>query len=302
QPPPVPPLPPGPPDDIEEDDDNAPPALPPAATPPPIPPLPVSAPPPLPPIVDEKKDVVTGVVSLELPPTVDDREVVIVEESSWQIELSRPARLSVVGWMASGDVEIGNHREAAVIIPENRATPKQRFAPRDYFSVFVRGRRSRLTLLDTDEARLESEGVDVDETTDGGALLEIVRRDGDGEPDFEVPLRLRAERMLPDPRARMLALDTDDAMVTALFTLGLPLRSPRQLHIGQLELSARYDGERIVISDYLDSYQGDGGFSSFFVRHGESPFRTAPEDGSAITLEPGDLLLIGVAIYRFDHG
>jgi len=228
--------------------------------------------------------------------------VVIVEESSWQVELSRPARLSVVGWMASGDVLIGNHRDASVIIPENRAEPEQSFAPRDYFSVFVRGRRAKIACLDAEDARLESDGSDVTETKDAGALLEVTRRDPDGEPDFEVPLRIRAERMLPDPRARMLALDTDDSMVTALFTLGLPLRNPRALDIGRQSLSALYDGEQLTLTGYIDSYKVDGSFRPFFVKHGDAPFRTAPEDGSPIVLQPGDLLLIGVSIYRFDHG
>jgi hypothetical protein len=235
--------------------------------------------------------------------SVDSREVVVVDESNWQVELSRPARLVVVGWMASGDVLVGNHRDAGVILPENRADSEQVFEARDYFRLVVRGRRARTMLLDASEARLESDGESVLETKDAGALLEVVRRDPDGEPDFDVQLRLRPERMLPDPRARLLALDTDDSMVAALFALGLPLRKPRQVQLGRLSFSARYDGSELVLTDYLDSYQlPDGDFRPFFVKHGTAPFRTAPEDGSAIRLQPGDHLLMGVAVYRFDHG
>ena len=229
------------------------------------------------------------------------REVVVVDEGDWQQELSRPGRLTLAGWAVSGEVVVGNHRDADVIIPENRAEPGQTFTAQDYFTVFVRGRRARLALLSPEEARLEASGAPMSETEDANALLEVVRRDPDGEPDFEVQLRLREARMLPDPRARMLALEGDDPMVRALFAVGLPLRAARPLHLGRLSLQARYDGTALHLSDYLESYRRpDGTFLPVFVRRGEAPFRTAPEDGSPVTLQPGDYLLVGVAIYRFE--
>ena len=272
------------------------------AVPPPVPPPPVPAaedtPPPVPPAPPAPEDAPTLPT---LPSAADGREVVVVDEADWQQELSRPARLVLVGWMASGDVLVGNHRGADVIIPENRAEPEQTFAAADYFSVFVRGRRARATHLGAADARLEVDGAEVEETKDAAALLEVIRRDPDGEPDFEVPLRLRAERMLPDPRARLLAVDSDDPMVAALFALGLPLRTARTLTLGQLTMTATFDGEVLVVTDYLDSYRDPegGGFRSFFIKHGDAAFRTAPEDGSPVRLAAGDHLLVGAAIYRF---
>ena len=72
--------------------------------------------------------------------------------------------------------------------------------------------------------------------------------------------------------------------------------------ITALTLTALFDGERLTITDYLDSYQrADGSWLPFFVRSGAGRFQTAPEDGSPITLSPGDQMLLGAAIYRFEY-
>jgi hypothetical protein len=134
-------------------------------------------------------------------------------------------------------------------------------------------------------------------------LMEVVRRDPDGEPDFFVALSLSAELRLPDPRAQLLKVDQDDPMVEALFTIGLPLKNARTFTLGTLTLTALFDGSRMTITDYLHSYQqADGTWHPFFIRSGVGRFHTAPEDGSPITLAPGDQLLMGTAIYRLEEG
>lgn len=235
-------------------------------------------------------------------PDETPESVAVVEESQCQFELSRPARLSLVGWTAYGDITVGNHHDAAAVIPENRSEPDQTFFPQDYFSLFVRGRRVKAKRVALGEARLISGDRAVDETAEAeGLTMEVVRRDPDGEPDFFVTLTLQQDRRLPDPRSRLLAVAQDDPMVEALFTLGLPLRTPRTITLSGLTLTAEFDGERLTVTDYLDSYkQTDGSWKPFFIRHGEGRFQTAPEDGSPIVLSPGDLLLSGTVIRCFE--
>jgi len=227
--------------------------------------------------------------------------VVAVDESEWQLELARPARLTLVGWMVSGTMIIGNHADAAITIPENRSKPAQRFNRTDYVELFVRGRRTRLRSLSAREARLLVDDAQVESTKEAGAVIEIIRRDSAGEEDFEVVLELQRVRDLPDPRAQLLALDDSDRMAQALFTFGLPLGSARHITLGGISLSAAFDGEHLQISDYLASYRKAGSFAPFFVGGGGQAYRTAPEDGRSFTIEVGTHLIAGTAIYRFDR-
>ncbi|MDG1484524.1 MAG: hypothetical protein P8R54_33365 [Myxococcota bacterium] len=248
------------------------------------------------PLADEEEITRPGI------PEETPENVAVVEESQCQFELSRPARLTLVGWTAYGDTTIGNHHDATAVIPENRSEADQTFFPQDYFSLFVRGRRVKAQRVARGEARLLSGKSVVDETTEAeGMQMEIVRRDPDGEPDFFVTLTLQQDRRLPDPRAQLLAVAQDDPMVEALFTLGLPLRTPHTITLSGLTLTAQFDGERLTVTDYLDSYRkNDGSWRPFFVRHGEGRFQTAPEDGAPIVLSPGDLLLSGTVIRCFE--
>lgn len=235
------------------------------------------------------------------PGSTEMGRVVAVDEAVWQLELSRPASLVHVGWMVSREIRVGNHNTADVVLPENQSFAGQPFAARDYFRVAVRGRRGRVVLQDAREARLldglsrvtESEKVE-------DVSLEVVRRDQEGEEDFCIGLLIRTIPWLPDPRARLLQVDVRDRMVAGLFTVGLPLRTARRLKVGPLVFQATFDGQALKLADYLATYRRpDGGFVPFFVRQGEAPFRTAPEDGAVVLLRPGDMILAGIAVLRF---
>lgn len=233
-----------------------------------------------------------------------DTTVVTVDEAAWQTELGRPGRLVLTGWMVSGSVRVGNHAGAEVVIPENRARPDQSFVPRDYVRLQVRGRRGRARLLDPQEAFLRVGGQPCPEADRLDSLesveIEVIRRDDEGEEDFRVALRLVAEDWLPDPRARLLRVDTDDPMVAGLFVLGLPLRTPRRLGLGPIEMVAAFDGSQLRVSDYLSGYRRpDGSFHPFFIQSGDLPFRTVSEDGAAFTLQEGDRILAGMAVYTY---
>lgn len=230
-------------------------------------------------------------------PTQDPRVVQVLEDR-WQLELSRPAALAIRGWMVSGELNIGNHAEAAVVIPENRSSKEQRFTVTDYFRVFVRGRRGKVELLASDEAALDVGGQQEALTENlEDARLEIIRRAPDGEEDFRVVLAFRDEGRLPDPRARTLAIDDDDPMVRALFTQGLPLRKDRVVQLGDVVTKVHYDGDQATLRDYLGSYQkSDGQFRPFFV-HQDGGWGTAPEDGSPIVLSKGDQVLVDGVIF-----
>jgi hypothetical protein len=242
------------------------------------------------------------VASEDVSPPVGRREdVLIVDEADWQLELARPARLVLDGWMVSGEQVVGNHHGGPIGIPENRSEPGQTFTPTDYFALFVRGRRARAQLLAIGEARILADGRPVTEVLNAhDARFIVVRRDSEGQDDFEVELRLAANAVLPDPRARLLCVHEPDRMVQALFTMGLPLRAPRDVMLGPIAATATYDGETVTLRDYLSSYrQANGDFHPLFVRAGEESFRTVPEDGSPLVLKPGDQLLTGTSLYTF---
>ncbi len=230
--------------------------------------------------------------------------VVAVEESQWQVELARPAKLTLEGWTVRDEVVIGNHRGVGMIVPEVRAFPEQAFMTLDYFRVTARGKKGRIDLIQDGEARLMVNGRQVRTTEDlDHAELRIVRRDENLEPDFDVTLRFTPDMNLPDPRARMLAVDVTDRLVSALFTLGFPLRSPRTVRLGPIKATFQYDAQGLKISDYLDSYRtGSAGFIPFFLQEGGRNWRTVPEDGSTVTLAPGDAIIAGNAVYRLRVG
>ncbi len=228
--------------------------------------------------------------------------VAVVDEAEWQHELSRPARLALVGWMVTGTVIVGNHVGADLVVPENRSVPGQRFSPVDYLELFVRGRRGRFRQLAPGEARVRLGGNVVHEGESvEGLEIGIVRRDDIGEEDFVVELALRADPTLPDPRARLLALDRQDRMAAALFTLGLPRRRARPVQLGPISARATWDGGVLRLEGYLHSYRrAGGGWQPFFVQTGGGAFRTVPEDGAPVELRPGDRLISGSSVYAFE--
>ena len=57
--------------------------------------------------------------------------------------------------MVSGTVVVGNHGEADVVLPENRADPGQTFRPSDYLELYVRGRAVSSTFRKTPASPLQ---------------------------------------------------------------------------------------------------------------------------------------------------
>ncbi len=241
------------------------------------------------------------------PMILDEAEldpVVSVEESQWQLELSRPARLLQVGWAVHGEFSIGNHRGVDMIVPEVKSFAEQVFLTLDYVRVYARGKKGRIELIQEGEASITVAGGKVRSTeTLQGARIDIIRRDANLEPDFDVTLVFAEGSVLPDPRAQLLTIDVEDRLVAALFTIGFPLRTPRGCRLGPINATLQFDGEKLTVSDYLASYRtGAAGFMPFFHREGDRPWRTMPEDGSPVSLRPGDGLLAGANVYRFEVG
>ncbi len=228
--------------------------------------------------------------------------VVSVEERDWQRELARPARLVQCGWSVHGHLTLGNHRGVDMIVPEVRAFPDQPFLTLDYVRVYARGQQARMELIQEGEAAILQGDKSLRSTESAReARIVIVRRDQNLEPDFDVTLRFAEGRGLPDPRAQLLEIDLGDRLVAALFTTGLPERSDRQLTLGPITATLRFDGGRATISDYLTSYRtGASGFVPFFYQEGAKPWRTMPEDGTAVSITPGDRILAGANLYRFE--
>jgi hypothetical protein len=284
-------------------------APPPPVAPPPVPvappPVPV-APPPLvaPPPVPVAPPPVAAAPPVAAPPvaTADEPggfgDVVVVDEAEAQFELGRKCQIVQVGWAVNGTVVCGNHKTADLQIPETRIEAGQTFAARDYFALKIRGRRGVLEIVDAAEVLIDgaSPTVTVYDEPEKVAI-DVIRRDDEGFEDFSVRLQIREDRALPDPRARLIAIDPGEPLAAALFTRGLPTRQPRTLDLGGIVASFMYDGEAVAISDYLGTYLQDSGFQPFFVQHGGERFQTAPEDGAAIQVRSGDRLVIGNRVF-----
>ena len=242
---------------------------------------------------DEAEDTVRG-----LPAALDAAAVVCTDDHEAQFELGRPMHLIQAGWMVNGEVVCGNHRDADLILPENRIHEEQAFARQDYFRLKIRGRRGTLTVLAPEEVLVDDAAPsDAPYTDPADHAIDVIRRDDDGEEDFAVRLSLVADKALPDPRARLVALDYDDPLAAALVIRGLPKGAPRTLTIDGVSLTFHFDGEAVEVTDYLDSYRRGDGFHPFFVQRDGGRFVTAPEDGSPFTLVSGDRMVIGISVF-----
>lgn len=228
--------------------------------------------------------------------------VAVVDEDEIQHQLARPARLLHIGWALSGEVKIGNHYGCDVVVPENKVEEDQVFEEQTYCTLRIRGHRGKIELLSEYEARLTQNGEPI---TQGkgldDVLIEVIRRDEDGDEDFAVLMALDPTTEVPDPRGRLLAVDLSDRIVASLFTQGLPLGTDHRVRMGPVVATLYFDGKVARLSDYLESYQrSPGEFAPFFLRRPGQRFRTVPEDGRSINLEPGDELMAGVEVFRFD--
>jgi hypothetical protein len=227
-----------------------------------------------------------------------------VDDHEARIELGRRAQLVHSGWMVSGAVICGNHAHADLVLPETRLEPEQTLEPTDYFVVRIRGRRGTLEVLAPDDVRVGGQPAQT-APYDGidGATIEVIRRDESGAEDFAISLRVTDDRSLPDPRARLIEIDGTDPLVGALLVRGLPVRQARRLSLGGITFTATWDGARLHVSDYLDSYLTSTDYAPFFVRNAsEGRFLTAPEDGAEFTLELGDALLVGSSVFTLRQG
>jgi hypothetical protein len=254
---------------------------------------PAEAPPPAPVPQEEPEDTVR-----DLEPVTPSDEVVFTDDNEAQFELGRPMHLIQSGWMVNGEVVCGNHLDADLVLPENRIHEEQVFARRDYFRLKVRGKRGKLTVLSPSEVLID-DGDSTETVYDDPAdhVIDVIRRDDDGEEDFAVRLSLVADKALPDPRARLVALDYDDPLAAALVIRGLPKGADRTLTIDGVDLTLHFDGEKVTVSDYLDTYRRGEGFHPFFVQRDGGRFVTAPEDGSAFEVSSGDRLVVGISVF-----
>ncbi|MCA9490908.1 MAG: hypothetical protein KC621_13360, partial [Myxococcales bacterium] len=234
-------------------------------------------------------------------PAVDDGPagtVVFTDDAEAQFELGRPLHLVLVGWTVNGEVSCGNHTDCELVLPENRIQPDQTFEARTYFRLKVRGRKGHLEVTAPSEVRVD-DGAPAEAYDDPEAhLVDIVRRDDTGEEDFTVRIQVQQDRRLPDPRARLVALVNDDPLAAALVTRGIPKGAPRTIDIDGISLTFLFDGERITISEYLETYRRGDAFHPFFVQRGDSRYTTAPEDGTPFDLSVGDRLVVGYCVYE----
>ncbi|MCB9682475.1 MAG: hypothetical protein H6733_13505 [Alphaproteobacteria bacterium] len=238
--------------------------------------------------------------SIDMPAPPAPGGVVVVDDQDAQFELGRPARLVQVGWAVNGSVTCGNHAGADLVLPENRIEADQQFEPTDYFALRIRGRRGKLEDVSSTEVRVNGAPSQPSYDSVDGLVISVIRRDDEGEEDFTVDLTVTEDPALPDPRARLVSIDTDEPLAVALITRGFPVRAPRLLELNGLQVTGTFDGTRLLLSEYLAGYRTASGFRAFFVQTDGGRFVTAPEDGSPLELSPGDRIVIDGAVFRFD--
>ncbi len=237
-------------------------------------------------------------VEIPLAQAPGGREVVCTDDADAQFELGRPCHVILAGWMVNGEVVVGNHTGADLVVPENRVVPTQVFEPRDYLRLKIRGRKGSMAVLSPTEVLIDEADPAQDRyDTVEGHTIDLIRRDEEGEEDFAVRLTVVQDRALPDPRARLVALDYDDPLAAALVTRGLPLNAPRTLTLGGVTMTLTWTGEVVRVSDYLDTYRTPDGFKPFFVQRGGKRYTTAPEDGTPFDLAPGDRFVVDHAVH-----
>ena len=243
--------------------------------------------------------VVEAPVVVATPPTQAPHPppvVVSVDEASARFELARPLHLVASGWMMAGRFVLGNHTGADGVLPENRHTRDQTFAHKDYLAITVKGKKVHADVLAQDEVLVDEKATTGPVEDVSNQTFDVIRRDEDGQEDFSVRLTVETDKALPDPRARLLRVDVQDALAAALLTTGFPKGISRRVHLGGIGFEGRWDGAKLTVSNYIDSYRRGDTFHPFFVANGGSRFRTAPEDGEAFTLAAGDRLVIGTTV------
>lgn len=201
-------------------------------------------------------------------PIEDGSSVVTVDETTLQVELSRSARLVLVGWRRGGELRIGNHGEAHAVVPEIVDGGRSAAPPRDLARLTADG--GALVV----EPRVAG-GLRVRVGRAGEAVLEADRIGADGEVDVVIRMTATAS-----PGGELsVDLHLTDRFARGLFTLGLPLRTDHLLQLGRHAATAHFDGQVLRVS---------------FV---EPPRGVAPTR----MLSPGDKLLVGAAVYRFER-
>lgn len=247
---------------------------------------------------------------LQALPDVED-PVVYMKEEWCASEVSRPARLLQFGWVVNGELVVGNNRNASAILPELLSSPDQAFLTLEYFRI-----RSQappiIELLQPGEARLEEtvreDGREARREVERSRLplqcrMWVVRCDVNFEPSFEIELFLTVENSIPGGRAWVLHTDLSRPRVAPLFTTGLSLNTPRSIRLGSVDLRLLYDGRTLAISDYAQGWrQSDGSFPPLANGDGQSQMATFPADGGTVHLHPGNWLLVGNQLYRFQVG
>jgi hypothetical protein len=193
--------------------------------------------------------------------------VSVVDESAIQVELSRSARLVLMGWRRGGRLDLGNYVGADGVVPELASLGAPSYSRVDLAQVHA-DEGAVLVVPQT------AKGLRLRLGKDGEVCLEVDRHDAHGEVDLTVRLSLHAS-----PAGEVSAdIELDDRMVQGLFTLGLPLRADRTVVLGGHPALVHFDGQ--------------------IVRYGFD----APPPGTAARgmLSPGDRLLVGCAVYRFE--
>jgi len=227
------------------------------------------------------------------------RVVAWVEETSLEKQLAQPIHICHIGWMVGGEHTLGNHMGASLVLPELRMDTQQNIGACDYANFTIKGRRGRIVNLAPKEASLYVNGEEQDETdTLDNIGLEIKRRDGSGEVDFSVSLRLETVEGLPNPRARLLVIDTQDPMVKAMQTQGVSPTRPIALRMGPVQGRCRVSDQKLVIEDYHETrIDNHGNLISFYVSRNGNGFLAIEENGGPISLSNMDRLIVGDALY-----
>ncbi len=103
---------------------------------------------------------------------------------------------------------------------------------------------------------------------------------------------------LPNPRAKLLVIDTQDPMVKAMLTQGVSSTRAIALHMGPVRGRCRVSDSKLVIEDYHETRQDNhGSLIPFYVSRDGSGFLAIEENGAPLLLNDLDRILVGDALY-----
>ncbi|MGC6507524.1 MAG: hypothetical protein ACON4U_03865 [Myxococcota bacterium] len=210
-------------------------------------------------------------------------KTIFIAEQDWELSLHSPSRIKIHGWVLKGEMEIGNHINCGICIPENQTIPQQTFPPTVYAFAHIRGGKGHIEVLTP--AEFECHNPD-------SSLLEqqysVARRSPSGNVDFNIPITLSDD--CPVPGAILFKLAHTDPTVSSMFHLSIIENLPQVIQLCQYTCTAKInDGMLTMIAPT----------EIRLMKEVEQKWQICSDP--SITLKPNGFAILGSLLIQFIH-